>query len=71
MALVGLFREADIGRGLEDMALEGLSCLAVPAAEPGLTISTEIMIKKINNNKQLKPDDDEQKSLDQNICSPD
>jgi len=46
MALVGLFREADIGRGLEDMALEGLSCLAVPAAEPGLTISTEIMIKK-------------------------
>jgi len=42
MALAGLCREADIGRGLEDMALEGLSCLDVPAAEPGLIISTKI-----------------------------
>jgi len=43
MALAGLCCEADIGRGLVDMALEGLSCLDVPAAEPGLTISTKIV----------------------------
>ena len=43
MALAGLCRDADIGRdGLVDMALEGLSCLDAPVAEPGLTISTKI-----------------------------
>lgn len=39
MALEGLCRDADIGRCLVDMALEGLFCLDVPAAEPGLTKS--------------------------------
>lgn len=41
MALAGLCRDADIGRDLVDIALEGLSCLDTPAAEPGLTISTK------------------------------
>ena len=45
IALAGLCRDADIGRDLVDMALEGLSCLDAPAAEPGLTISTKITIK--------------------------
>ena len=44
IALAGLCRDADIGRDLVDMALEGLSCLDAPAAEPGLTISTKITI---------------------------
>lgn len=44
MALAGLCRDADIGRGLVDMALDGLSCLDAPLAEPGLTMSTIITI---------------------------
>lgn len=44
MALAGLCRDADIGRGLVDMALDGLSCLDAPVAEPGLTMSTIITI---------------------------
>ena len=45
MALAGLCRDADIGRGLVDMALDGLSCLDAPAAELGLTKSTIISYK--------------------------
>lgn len=40
IAVDGLFRDADAGRCLVDMALEGLSCLETPAAEPGLVTST-------------------------------
>ncbi len=45
MALAGLCRDADIGRDLVDIALEGLSCLDAPAAEPGLATSTKIKRK--------------------------